>query len=173
MTAADRADHEHSRGRAQRPRRWSSTTWPWGCWRRAVIVRSSSALGSANWARDPASSHGTGDRQSGRSRRHAPDVIHAPSSAGSGDSAVALPLPRQRFYVCHDWDAWVDAPPRSPMVRRWVAVDEALPRPADCPPRHLADSRSHDPECDRSDSIPNTRPITAAASPRASRSATT
>src|SRR5258708_23999259 len=52
-----------------------------------------------------------------------PDVIHAHHLPEAAIALLHFPA-TPAVYVCHDWDAWVDAPPRSPMVRRWVAVDE-------------------------------------------------
>jgi len=52
-----------------------------------------------------------------------PDVIHAHHLPEAAMALLHFPA-TPAVYVCHDWDAWVDAPPRSPMVRRWVAVDE-------------------------------------------------
>ena len=53
----------------------------------------------------------------------APDVIHGHHSLETMAAVAHFPGVSAVF-VCHDWAAWHDTPPRHPRIRRYVAVDD-------------------------------------------------
>jgi len=53
----------------------------------------------------------------------APDIIHGHHSLETLAALTRFP-DTPAIFVCHDWSAWHDRPPRLKRVRRFVAVDE-------------------------------------------------
>lgn len=52
-----------------------------------------------------------------------PDVIHGHHTAETTQALLRFPG-TPAVFVCHDWSAWHDAAPRSPLVRQYLAVDD-------------------------------------------------
>ncbi|MEX2188116.1 MAG: glycosyltransferase [Pirellulales bacterium] len=52
-----------------------------------------------------------------------PDVIHAHHALESLTALLRFPQ-TPAVFVCHDWSAWHDEPPRLDRVRRYIAVDD-------------------------------------------------
>ncbi len=53
-----------------------------------------------------------------------PDVIHGHHTAETIQALLRFPG-TPAVFVCHDWSAWHDAAPLTPLVRQYLAVDDA------------------------------------------------